>query len=304
MLVIVGGHTRNIGKTTVVCEVIRATPEANWCAIKITQHGHGICADDGDDCGCAPEDPTHPYAIDEQHVADSTDSGRYLSAGAVKSYWLRTPMGGLGHALPALKQLLAQHDHVIVESNSLLQFLTPDLYVQVMNFEKGDIKDSARLFMDRAEAFVVTSTAQCAPAWDTIPEKWFAGKNVYRDGDWSGLFDLVRTKLEPIVLHITTPEAWTAARASGAYQTPDLDRIGFIHFCRVSQLEFVLNKYFSGQTQLAVLRVATARLQAPLRFEKSEPALDPFPHLYGALNIDAVVAVESHNPPTAGTCRG
>ena len=47
MVVVIGGHTRNIGKTSVVCGVIRALPNWNWTAIKIKQYGHGKCSRDG-----------------------------------------------------------------------------------------------------------------------------------------------------------------------------------------------------------------------------------------------------------------
>ena len=53
MLVVVGGHTRNIGKTSLVAGLITALPELNWTAIKITQYGHGVCSTDGESCECA-----------------------------------------------------------------------------------------------------------------------------------------------------------------------------------------------------------------------------------------------------------
>jgi hypothetical protein len=57
MLVAVGGHSRNIGKTSVVASLIRALPQWNWTAMKITQFGHGVCSVSGKGCDCslAPE---------------------------------------------------------------------------------------------------------------------------------------------------------------------------------------------------------------------------------------------------------
>jgi len=174
MLIAVGGHSRNVGKTSVVCGIIAAIPEAKWQAIKITQHGHHVCSEHTVPCRCAPEDPSHPYALNAQTVADDSDSGRYLKAGAERSYWLRTAQGQLGHAVPVLRELLSQAEHTIVESNSIMRFFQPELYIPVLDFANEDIKDSSRLFMDRADAYVVQANARLP--WPGIPERWFREK--------------------------------------------------------------------------------------------------------------------------------
>ncbi|MCX6594684.1 MAG: hypothetical protein NTZ56_24490 [Acidobacteria bacterium] len=144
MIVVVGGNTRNIGKTTLVCDIIRALPQLNWTAVKITQYGHSACANEGGDCHCAPADPACPYALDEQLAADSTDTGRYLDAGARHSFWLRTRAGLLAEGLSALRQLLQQAENVVLESNSIMQYLKPDLYLTVVDRTSGDFKLSAQ----------------------------------------------------------------------------------------------------------------------------------------------------------------
>jgi len=177
MLVVVGGHSRNIGKTSVVCALIAAAHEADWQAFKVTQHGHDICATDGDVCGCAPEDPTHPYAIDEQLQADGTDTGRYLTAGARRAWWVRTAQGELGHAIGHMKALFREAENNIVESNSILRFVQPDRYIVVVHLGVEDLKDSARLYMDRADAFVMTG-GEGNGLWPGIPPRWFQNKPV------------------------------------------------------------------------------------------------------------------------------
>ncbi len=176
MLIAVGGHSRNIGKTSVVCGIIAALREYNWQAFKITQHGHNICVIDGHGCDCAPGDPTHPYAIDEQRDADDTDTGRYLRAGAKRSWWVRTAQGELGHAVPELKKLFAAEEYNIVESNSVLQFVRPDFYVSVLDYGVADFKDSSRLYVERADAFVVETRGLDGPAWAGVPQRWLEGK--------------------------------------------------------------------------------------------------------------------------------
>jgi hypothetical protein len=161
-VIVVGGHTRSIGKTQLVCDVIRAFPEENWIAGKITQYGHGVCAKNGENCGCAPDE--HSYAISwEKNAETGTDSSRFLAAGAKRSFWLRTKQGFLAEGLPLLREALAQlpptnstePPTLILESNSVLQFVQPSLYFAVIDPSRDDFKESARIVLDRADALVL-----------------------------------------------------------------------------------------------------------------------------------------------------
>ena len=131
MIIIVGGHSRNIGKTSVMCGIIAGLPELTWTAVKLTQYGHGVCSRKGEPCEC--HDPRQPIAVSEEFIPDGTDSGRYLAAGAHRSFWLRTPVGRLAEALPQLRQIAASAENLILESNSVVGFLRPDLYVMVVD---------------------------------------------------------------------------------------------------------------------------------------------------------------------------
>jgi hypothetical protein len=175
MLVVVGGHSRSIGKTSVAAGIIRSSPEARWTAVKITQHGHGICSAAGEPCSCAIE-YDHPFALSEETAPNSTDSGRFLAAGAERAYWLRTAVGQLGHGMPELRRILASSQNVILESNSVLQFVRPDLYLIVLDFANADMKDSSRLYFDRADALVVTGGGDVEVPWAGVPARWLAGK--------------------------------------------------------------------------------------------------------------------------------
>jgi molybdopterin-guanine dinucleotide biosynthesis protein len=179
-LIAVGGHTRSIGKTQLVCDLIAALPQANWLAGKITQYGHGVCATNGHDCDCAPTE--HIVALDwESERQSGTDSARFLQAGAARSFWLRTKQGYLAEGMAPLRQALsevAQADgrdgiNVIVESNSLLQFVKPSLYVTVLDPARDDFKDSARQMLDRADVFVfrrgLDNGAISQPPWMRLP---------------------------------------------------------------------------------------------------------------------------------------
>lgn len=173
MLVVVGGHSRNIGKTSVACGIIRALREWHWTAIKITQYGHGICSRAGEPCECA--DLIHPVAISEENGRDpSTDSGRFLAAGAERAFWVRTAAGELNEAMPRLRRMMNGADHVIVESNSILRFLKPDFCVMVLDGSVADFKPTSLRFLDRANALVFTSGA--APVWPNVAPRLLMNK--------------------------------------------------------------------------------------------------------------------------------
>jgi len=167
MLVVVGGHSRNVGKTSAVAGLIRRLRKRNWTAVKITQYGHGICSHSSAACGCEVV-PEHPYALTEEYEPNSTDSGRFLAAGAKRSLWLRTPAGQLGRAAPALRKILDSSENVILESNSVLELVKPDVFLMLLDFSCPDFKPSSLRFMHRADAFLVVDRGINAPLWDGI----------------------------------------------------------------------------------------------------------------------------------------
>ncbi len=167
MLVVVGGHSRNIGKTAVVAGLIRAMPEQRWTAVKISQFGNGVCAAEGDPCGCETGND-HPWSIVEESEPGETDTGRYLRAGARRCFWARVGSGQLARAVPALRRIFAESENTIVESNSILQFFKPDLFLMVLDFSREDFKPSSLRFMDRAHAFLVVDSGINVPLWQGV----------------------------------------------------------------------------------------------------------------------------------------
>jgi hypothetical protein len=177
-IVVVGGHSRNIGKTSVVEGLIRALPELRWTAFKVTQFGHGMCSANGEPCDC--ETAEHTVAVSEERVGGdlTTDSGRYLAAGAVRSFWVRTRQGDLSEAMPRIRKELERAENAIIESNSILRFLRPDIYLSVLDPETTDFKESARYFLDRADAVLVPEGELGWPAWKGMSLKLVKGTPV------------------------------------------------------------------------------------------------------------------------------
>lgn len=101
------------------------------------------------------------------------------------------------------------------------------------------------------------------------------------------------------LLHLTERALWDAARASGQYEMSTRGRtlqdVGFIHCSLRHQLpgvaEFLYGMY-TGPDDLVVLVIDENRLSAPVRYEPPAPGAEDFPHIYGPLPIEAVIAVE------------
>ena len=94
-----------------------------------------------------------------------------------------------------------------------------------------------------------------------------------------------------VILHITTADAWAAAKAHGSYAADSLATAGFIHCCEERQLAWVVEAHFPGRTGLLLLHVDTTRLDAEVKYENLEGGTELFPHVYGAIPVSAVVAV-------------
>jgi hypothetical protein len=168
-IVIIGGHSRSVGKTSVVAGLISSLPEMRWTALKVTQYGHGVCSADGEVCDCATDD--HSWAVtEERDRSGESDTSRFLLAGAAKVYWVRTRQGMLAEAMPRVRQVIASAENVIFESNSLMRFVRPDLYLTILDFANPDFKDSAREFLDRADA-VITQNGGKHPDWAGVSLK-------------------------------------------------------------------------------------------------------------------------------------
>lgn len=99
-----------------------------------------------------------------------------------------------------------------------------------------------------------------------------------------------------MIFHIADRDRWLASQAEGRYTASTIGREladeGFIHLSTADQVAGVQSRFYSGVTNLVLLHVDEALLTAPLVYEQVGDAPAPFPHLYGPLNVDAVVQVD------------
>lgn len=106
-----------------------------------------------------------------------------------------------------------------------------------------------------------------------------------------------------MILHITSKKQWDKAQVSGLYYPDNFTLDGFIHCSSAAQVLGVANNFYAGQTDLLLMCIDPKKVEAPLKYEPPihphggyDPSptdtIDLYPHIYGPLNLDAVVMVE------------
>ncbi len=103
------------------------------------------------------------------------------------------------------------------------------------------------------------------------------------------------------IFHLATHEAWTSALAAGTYTVStlgmELAEVGFIHCSQAEQVAGVYERFYRDVADpLVLLTIDTDLLQEPWRLDEVDGEPLPFPHIYGPLNVDAVVTVEAFAP--------
>ena len=102
------------------------------------------------------------------------------------------------------------------------------------------------------------------------------------------------------IFHITKREEWQRASREGVYRTPSLTTEGFIHCSTSDQVIRTANRLFAAQTGLVLLEIDTGQVSAEIRYENCEGGQENFPHIYGALNVEAVLRVLTFEPGADG----
>lgn len=102
--------------------------------------------------------------------------------------------------------------------------------------------------------------------------------------------------MEPqIIYHVTTKAAFEKAQLLGYYEAESLALEGFIHCSTQEQVKGVLERYFNGQNNLVQLVIDCSKLTHTLKFELAPSVGEEFPHVYGVINLDAIIGVELLN---------
>ena len=96
-------------------------------------------------------------------------------------------------------------------------------------------------------------------------------------------------KAEDLLIHLCQRSAWINALAAGEYRAASLESEGFIHCSRPEQILAVANNFYRSLDDLVLLWIEPGRVQPEIRWEQADNQV--FPHVYGPLNLDAVLAV-------------
>jgi molybdopterin-guanine dinucleotide biosynthesis protein len=184
----IGGFTSNVGKTTLLCELIKAFP--GWEAIKTTRGHYRSCGKDPKACCVShllSEEPLVRSGREETYEP-AKDTGRYWDAGAANVHWLICTDDQVEEGI---KQALARvkSPGVFVEGNSFSEFINPDHFVMVRQASSAKIKSSARRLMSKATAIYVSDVKTgISTESNLIP--------VFVGSDLRALIDYLRSSLE------------------------------------------------------------------------------------------------------------
>ncbi len=151
----VGGFTSDVGKTTLMCELLKFFP--GWEAIKTTRGHYRSCGKDPEACCVSHLLSNEPLVRSgrDQTYEPGKDTGRYWDAGASNVHWLIATDNqveeGIRQALAKVKA-----PGVLVEGNSFSQYVQTDHFVMVRRSDKDKIKSTARQSISRTTAIYVS----------------------------------------------------------------------------------------------------------------------------------------------------
>ena len=157
-VVAVCGFSSEVGKTTLLCELLTAFP--GWEAIKMTRGHYRSCGKSVEACCVSHLLSAEPviYSGREQTYAPGKDTGRYWDAGASNVHWVIVTDSQVEQGI---KQALARvrSAGVLVEGNSFLKFVRADFTVMAARASGGKIKPSARRALSRTDALYLFDDA-------------------------------------------------------------------------------------------------------------------------------------------------
>lgn len=98
---------------------------------------------------------------------------------------------------------------------------------------------------------------------------------------------------QKLIFHVTNAEGVTQSQAAGVFACDSLESEGFIHCCEKQQLAGVLERYYAGVAGLQLLEIDPEKLDARLVYENTVGGEELFPHVYGTINMSAVVKISA-----------
>jgi molybdopterin-guanine dinucleotide biosynthesis protein len=191
-IIAVGGFESNVGKTTLICDLLRAFP--GWEAIKTTRGHYRSCGRAEDTC-CVSGllgDHATVYSGRDETFAPGKDTGRYWEAGALNVHWVigtgKQIEDGIKIALGRVKA-----PGVFIEGNTITQFVSTDFFVQVTPSNPSRIKPSAKRALAHTRAVYVSGQNEDRSRCDLLLKSLgYANVPIYSATQFSLLRDTLR----------------------------------------------------------------------------------------------------------------
>jgi hypothetical protein len=192
--VVVGGHSRTVGKTSVAAGLIQAFNQYPWTAVKITSHRHGSLPASGNE---EIENICNIY--EEVSREGVSDTSRFLAAGAARALWVQVKDDPSGASLQPLLPILQSCSFVMIESNRILRVIQPDLFIMVLRYDVEDFKNSARRALNQADAVVAVNATPIQHPWKEISPETLSSIPQFATTDPKiipvGLINFIRARL-------------------------------------------------------------------------------------------------------------
>lgn len=157
-VIVVGGQCKGVGKTTLVEGILRAMPEMEWLAVKVTPHRESV-PERQTPVGRAAKAAGDGISIRDENERDGrSDTSRFLAAGARRAIWVECEPERLPAALTRLRKELKGARNVIIESDSAARHWKPDSFIMVLDPRREDFRESARQLIGKVDVFVYRDT--------------------------------------------------------------------------------------------------------------------------------------------------
>ena len=199
-VVAISGFSSNVGKTALMCELLRRLP--GWEAIKLTRGHYRSCG--RDPAGCCVSDLLRDEPVirsgREANYEAGKDTGLFWDAGASNVHWVIVKDGqvevGINQALARVRSC-----GVLIEGNSFLDYIKPDLAVMCARSEGGKVKPSARRALMKTDLIYLSSLEADATTARTQFENW--RKRLPMDLHLDGLPIFTREDLPQLISSIS-----------------------------------------------------------------------------------------------------
>ena len=158
-IVAISGFSSEVGKTTLMCDLLRAFP--GWEAIKVTRGHYRSCGKDPDACCVSDLLSDEPVIRSgrEQNYAAGKDTGRFWDAGASNVHWVIVTDSQVERGIKQAVERVAA-PAVFIEGNSILDFIQADFVLMVSRASGGTIKGSARRTLPRVSAIYLSNVTE------------------------------------------------------------------------------------------------------------------------------------------------